>query len=161
MPTVASPAIRPFVPADKPAIVAILMSSEPWKRLGYAEAEWEQLFAPLPPGHECYVIEVDARVAGFALLRLKFLFGDYLGLFAMAEWARGRKLGARLLAHVESVVFARGTNLFVCVSDFNAGGRRFYKQQGYQEVGAINDFLIPGSAEILLRKTVGPARLRS
>ncbi len=161
MSAVASPSIRPFAPADKSAIVTILVGSEPWKRLGYAESEWEKLFAPLPPGHECYVIEADGRLAGFALLRLKFLFGDYLGLFAMAEWARGRKLGGTLLAHVESVVFARGTNLFVCVSDFNAAGRRFYKQQGYQEVGAINDFLIPGSAEILLRKTVGPARKRS
>ncbi len=161
MPTVASPTIRPFSPPDKPAIVAILMSSEPWKRLGYTESEWDKLFAPLPAGHECYVMEVDARVAGIALVRQKFLFGDYLGLFAVAEWARGRKLGARLLAHVESVVFARGSNLFACVSDFNAGGRRFYKQQGYREVGALDDFLIPGSAEILLRKTVGPARQRS
>lgn len=113
---------------------------------------------PLPPGREAYVIEQHDRVAGFALLRLKFLFGDYLELFAIADWARGHTLGRRLLRHVESVTFSRGTNLFACVSDFNEPARRFYGKQGYQEIGVLSDFLIEGSAEILLRKTRGPAR---
>ncbi len=160
MPPVAPPSIRPFDPSDRAAIVAILMTSDPWKRLGYGEADWDTLFSPLPQGHECYVMEADGRIAGFALLRLRFLFGDYLGLFAIADWARGRNLGGRLLGHVESVVFKRGTNLFACVSDFNHAARAFYKKHGYQEVGAIHDLLIPGSAEILVRKTAGPARTK-
>jgi ribosomal protein S18 acetylase RimI-like enzyme len=63
-----------------------------------------------------------------------------------------------LLAHVETLVFARVNNLFACVSDFNDQGRRFYKKQGYQEIGPMPNFLVSGSAEILLRKTIGPAR---
>jgi hypothetical protein len=63
-----------------------------------------------------------------------------------------------LLAHVEAVVFARGKNLFACVSDFNDQGRKFYAKLGYQEIGPMPNLLIPGSAEILLRKTSGPAR---
>jgi ribosomal protein S18 acetylase RimI-like enzyme len=63
-----------------------------------------------------------------------------------------------LLAHVEASVFARAKNLFACVSDFNDQARHFYKKQGYQEIGPMPNFLIPGSAEILLRKTSGPAR---
>jgi hypothetical protein len=65
--------------------------------------------------------------------------------------------GRRLLRAVEESVFSRGPNLFVCVSDFNHSGRRFYARNGYQQVGTIADLLIAGSSELLLRKTVhGP-----
>jgi ribosomal-protein-alanine N-acetyltransferase len=44
------------------------------------------------------------------------------------------------------------------VSDFNEPARAFYQKHGYQEIGPMPNFLIPGSAEMLLRKTAGPAR---
>jgi hypothetical protein len=56
------------------------------------------------------------------------------------------------------VVFRRAKNLFVCVSDFNHQARRFYERNGYTEIGPILHLLIPGSSEILLRKTTGPAK---
>ena len=74
--------------------------------------------------------------------------------------ARTRRCGATLLAHVEAIAFARGRNLFVCVSDFNDGAPRFYGRQGYEQVGTLPDLLVRGSAELLLRKTVGPVRDR-
>ena len=79
-------------------------------------------------------------------------------LLGVADWVRGKGLGGRLLAHVEATVFARAKNLFACVSDFNDQARHFYKKHGYQEIGPMPNFLIPGTAEILLRKTVGPTR---
>lgn len=150
--------VRPFAEQDRLAVLDILLNSDPWKRLGYETQDWDTYFAILSQGREGYVLELDGTVAGFAVLRLRFLFGDYLELFAVADWARGRRLGGHLLTHLESVTFSRGTNLFACVSDFNLSARQFYKKHGYQEVGVIKDFLIPGSAEILVRKTVGPAR---
>jgi ribosomal protein S18 acetylase RimI-like enzyme len=86
------------------------------------------------------------------------LLGDYIELLAVADWARGKGLGGQLLAHVEAAVFVRTKNLFACVSDFNDQARHFYNKQGYQEIGPMPNFLIPGSAEILLRKTSGPVR---
>ena len=74
------------------------------------------------------------------------------------EAQRGKGMGTQLLRHIESLVFARTKNLFACVSDFNKGARDFYKKQGYQEIGPMPNFLIPGTAEILLRKTMGPTR---
>ncbi len=103
-------------------------------------------------------MDQNGRVAGIAVVRQKFLLGDYLELLGVADWARGKGLGGRLLAHVEAVVFERTKNLFACVSDFNDQARHFYKKQGYQEIGPMPNFLIQGSAEILLRKTSGPAR---
>jgi ribosomal-protein-alanine N-acetyltransferase len=76
----------------------------------------------------------------------------------VADWAKRKGLGGTLLGHIEPLVFGRTKNLFACVSDFNDQARHFYKKQGYQEIGPMPNFLIPGSAEILLRKTSGPAR---
>ncbi len=103
-------------------------------------------------------MDQDGRVAGIAVVRQKFLLGDYLELLGVADWTKGKGLGKRLLAHVEAAVFARAKNLFVCVSDFNDQARHFYEKQGYQEIGPMLNLLIPDSAEILMRKSVGPAR---
>jgi ribosomal protein S18 acetylase RimI-like enzyme len=143
---------------DCAEVVQLLSQSDPWKTLGYTIADWNRIFCPLPQGRDSYVAELDGRVAGVALVKQKFLLGDYLELLGVAEWARHKGIGSLLLKHVEQLVFERTKNLFACVSDFNQSARDFYKKQGYQEIGPMPNFLIPGSAEILLRKTAGPAR---
>jgi ribosomal protein S18 acetylase RimI-like enzyme len=151
-------AIRDMNPDDRAAVVQILAESDPWKQLGYTGDDWDHIFCPMPQGRDSYVIELDGRVAGIAVIKQKFLLGDYLELLGIAPWARGNGLGKRLLSRIESIVFARTNNLFACVSDFNAPAREFYKKLGYQEIGPMPNLLIPGSAEVLLRKTAGPAR---
>ncbi len=150
--------VRPMTAEDRAAVVELLADSDPWKRLGYHEKDWDSYFTPLPQGRDSYVVDQNGKVAGIAVLRQKFLLGDYLELLGVADWAKGQGLGKRLLTHVELAVFARAKNIFACVSDFNDQARLFYKKQGYQEIGPMPNFLIPGSAEILLRKSVGPAR---
>ncbi|HSF68630.1 MAG TPA: GNAT family N-acetyltransferase [Nitrospiraceae bacterium] len=152
--------VRPMTAEDRAAVIELLTDSDPWKRLGYQTSDWDNYFTPLPQGRDSYVVDQNGRVAGIAVIRQKFLLGDYIELLGVANWARGNGLGWRLLAHVEKAVFARARNLFACVSDFNDQARHFYKQQGYQEIGSMANFLIPGSSEILLRKTIGPARTR-
>lgn len=150
--------IRPMRAEDRDAVVAFLGESDPWKRLGYTGSDWARIFAPLPQGRETLVAVIQERVGGVALIREKFLLGDYLELLGVAEWARQSGVGATLLSSVERTVFARTKNLFACVSDFNAPARAFYQKHGFQEIGPMPDFLIPGSTELLLRKTVGAAR---
>lgn len=150
--------IRPMQPEDREAVAALLADSDPWRSLGYSQKDWENVFAPLPKGRESFVAVTDARVCAVAIVREKFLLGDYLELLGVADWARGTGIGRTLLAHVETLVFARTKNLFACVSDFNQGARDFYRKQGFHEIGPMPNFLIQGRAEILLRKTVGPAR---
>ena len=150
--------IRPMHSRDREPVVQLLAESDPWKTLGYDHNDWSRIFCPVPQGRESFVFETDGQIAGIAIVRQKFLLGDYLELLGVAGWARHRGTGRQLLAHVERVVFARTKNLFACVSDFNTGARDFYRKQGYQEIGPMPNFLIAGSSEILLRKTAGPAR---
>ncbi|MBA5868221.1 MAG: GNAT family N-acetyltransferase [Nitrospira sp. CR1.3] len=146
-------------PQDHNAAIALLLDSEPWTRLGYHKADWDRYFSSAAlQERESFVSEQDGRVTGIAVVRKKFLLGDYLELLGVAKDARRAGTGKALLAHVESLVFGRGKNLFACVSDFNESARAFYKQQGYREIGPIQDLLIQGSSEILVRKTAGPAR---
>jgi [ribosomal protein S18]-alanine N-acetyltransferase len=152
------PSIRPMQPEDRESAIQLLADSDPWKTLGYDHKDWSRIFCPIPQGRDTFVAEVGGKIAGIAIVRQKFLLGDYLELLGVAGWARHQGTGKQLLAHVETLVFARTKNLFACVSDFNTGARDFYRKQGYQEIGPMPDFLIPGSAEILLRKTAGPAR---
>ena len=152
------PVVRPMTVEDRAAVIELLADSDPWQRLGYQASDWDIYFTPLPLGRDSFVVDQNSRVSGIAVVRQKFLLGDYLELLGVADWVRGKGLGGRLLAHVEASVFAREKNLFACVSDFNDQARHFYKKHGYQEIGPMPNFLIPGSAEILLRKTSGPAR---
>jgi ribosomal-protein-alanine N-acetyltransferase len=153
-----SHSIRPMQPDDRDTVIALLGESDPWKTLGYDQADWGRIFCPTPQGRESFVGVIEGRIAAIAIVRQKFLLGDYLELLGVAAWARGKGMGKQLLIHVESSVFARTKNLFACVSDFNKGARTFYMKQGYQEIGPMPNFLIPGTAEILLRKTIGPSR---
>ena len=155
------PIVRPMTAEDRAAVIELLAGSDPWKRLGYQSSDWDSYFTPLPQGRDSYVVDQNGKAAGIAVVRQKFLLGDYIELLAVADWARGKGLGGQLLAHVEAAVFVRTKNLFACVSDFNDQARHFYNKQGYQEIGPMPNFLIPGSAEILLRKTAGPAREKS
>lgn len=152
------PSVRAMRPEDRDAVIQLLADSDPWKTLGYDHKDWSRIFCPVPQGRESFVAEDGGRVTGIAIVRQKFLLGDYLELLGVAGWAKHQGTGTRLLEHVETLVFARTKNLFACVSDFNTDARGFYRKQGYQEIGPMPNFLIPGSAEILLRKTAGPAR---
>ena len=152
------PKVRPYAEDDRAATVAMLTGRDPWQRLGYTAEDWQRLLTAPLRNREGWVIELGGEPAGIAIVRLQFLLGDYLELFAIGPGAEHRGFGRALLAEVELKVFARVPNLFVCVSDFNHPARRFYARNGYQQVGSIGDLLIPGSAELLLRKTNGAAR---
>ena len=154
------PLVRAMQPEDREAVIALLLPSEPWTTLGYTRADWERYFTPVPQNRDAFVVEETGHVAGIAVLREKVLMGDDLELYGIGDKARSKGLGAALLRHIESIVFARTRNLFACVSDFNQPARAFYRKHGYREIGSLPDLIISGRAEILLRKTTGTARIR-
>src|SRR2546426_1126164 len=94
-----SPAtIRSYKPDDFAAVVRLLADLDPWKRLKYTASDWERLFEMPMQGREAFVIEAGGSVVGVGVLRQRFLFGDYLELFAIAVSAQGRGYGRSLVA---------------------------------------------------------------
>ena len=152
--------IRSYKTNDRESLISILRVSEPWHTLGYGAKDWDKLFAIVEAGEprESFVIECDGQPGGFAVVRRQFLFGDYLELLAISPALRGHGLGGKLLTFLEERVFLRANNFFACVSDFSSDARRFYARQGYAEVGRLENLLVDGHDEILIRKTIGPAR---
>ena len=42
--------IREMALDDRRAVIDILTTSDPWKRLGYTASSWDRIFTPLPQG---------------------------------------------------------------------------------------------------------------
>ncbi|MBN1824630.1 MAG: GNAT family N-acetyltransferase [Candidatus Eisenbacteria bacterium] len=136
------------------ACARMMAESEPWitLRRGY-----EGCLALLrSPDREVWVARADGRPVGFAVLVLRGAFVGYLQSLVVEPALRGRGIGTRLLRFAEERILRESPNVFVCVSSFNPGARRLYERLGYREVGTLDDYIVPGHAEILLRKTIGP-----
>jgi ribosomal protein S18 acetylase RimI-like enzyme len=152
--------IRSLRESDAAVFGVWLGESEPWRTLGYAASTWPPYFEALARDdtRRTYVLDSAAGPAGLAVVRRNVLLGEYLELFVIPPEGRRRGAGRSLLHLLEMDVFARTTNFYLCVSDFNTAARAFYESAGYREVGRLDDLVVQGHAEILMRKSTGPAR---
>lgn len=81
----------------------------------------------------------------------------YLNVLATYPRARGRGLGARLIAHGEAIAREAGLGaVSIIVADENHGARRLYERLGYREIESRDmvkeDWQSPSSQWILLKK---------
>jgi ribosomal protein S18 acetylase RimI-like enzyme len=147
--------VRPIAtPAEREACARLMSESEPWLTLGRDHAASLALISD--PTREAWWIEHAGAWAGFLLLYLQGPFHGYIQTLCLVPACRGRGVGTLALAWAEERIFRESPNVFLCVSDFNQGALRLYQRLGYRMVGELADFLVPGSAELLLRKTRGP-----
>jgi predicted GNAT family acetyltransferase len=49
---------------------------------------------------------------------------------------------------------ASSRDLFLLVSDFNTDAQKFYARLGYVQVGALDDYVIPGVSELVFCKRI-------
>ena len=144
--------IRALRPGDIAACAALVASTPLWQRYGYDAARCAaDLGAALARKDDLHVAVDGAAVLGLAWVLPRGGFGrsPYLKLLAVAESARGLGVGALLLRAAEH----RG-ELFLLVSDFNRGARRFYRREGYRRLGALPDYVVPGVTELLLHRRI-------
>lgn len=78
--------------------------------------------------------------------------GGYLRLIALVPGAEGQGAGAALLDAVEAAVAERTRHIFLLVSHWNEGARRFYARRGYSEVGRLPAFVRADTDEIICWK---------
>ena len=133
---------------------ARLMEFGPWRTVGIPA---EKLFKDLTnPQREVFVAELDEKIVGVLILHLGGSFDGYLQLLAVFPEFQNRRLGEKIMAFAEEKIFQRSQNVFLCVSDFNPRAQKFYERLGYKKVGELENFLVAGQNEILMRKTRGP-----
>jgi ribosomal protein S18 acetylase RimI-like enzyme len=131
----------------------MMAASEPWITLQCDYAAALRILSS--PGKEIHLAVGGAEVFGFILLNVKGAFLGYIQSLCVAPRWRGQGVGRKLVDFAEERVFGQHPNMFICVSSFNHDAQRFYRRLGYEVVGELKDYLVPGHSEILLRKTIG------
>jgi [ribosomal protein S18]-alanine N-acetyltransferase len=132
-----------------------LTASEPWITLGFdqAKSEWALRRATL---EKWVAVDSENMPIGIAVLNFSGPFVGYLQILCVAPECRGEGVGSALIGFAQERIFARHSNMFLCVTDFNTDAQRLYARHGFEQVGRLDDFLVAGHAELLLRKTRGP-----
>lgn len=132
----------------------MMAKTDPWITLGIGYDECLQAFNG--PCKEIYVLEVDAEIAGFVILQICGSFKGYIQTLCIDERFRGKGLGTKMLQFCEERILKISPNIFICVSSFNTGAIKLYRDFGFKLVGELENFVKQGYTELLLRKTTGP-----
>ncbi|MEP0761742.1 MAG: GNAT family N-acetyltransferase, partial [Chloroflexota bacterium] len=121
---------------------------------GKAEAALEEALRQADMLWVCDAEDMLGRACGLAWVMPRGGLGRsaYLRLLAVNETYAGLGIGAGLLAHAEQLVARSTKDMLLLVSDFNVDAQRFYQRQGYTQIGAIPDYVLPGVTELLFRK---------
>jgi len=152
-------AIRPLSgDAEARRCAEMMCSTEPWITIGRTFEE--SLDIVKDPTREVYVADDDGRIHGFIILNMRGAFVGYIQTVCVDAEARGGGIGTRLVEFAEERIFADTPNVFLCVSSFNPRARQLYERLGYELIGELTEYLIPGASEFLMRKTIGPLRWR-
>jgi ribosomal protein S18 acetylase RimI-like enzyme len=141
---------------DARACADIMASTDPWITYGRTR---EHTFATVSnPQAESYAaVTAGGEIVGVVVIALRVpLISGYICGLAVKPGHRNRGIGSALLRHAEARIFRQSPNVFLCVTSFNTNAQRLYARLGYEKIGAITDFAIPGAHEHLLRKTLGP-----
>jgi ribosomal protein S18 acetylase RimI-like enzyme len=151
----ASPAFVPIETLDSieaDAIAGRLARMDPWLTLGYGGRLLSAYLRDDKPDRLLYLIKSAEETLGLAVIRYPWLRGAYIELLAVFPECQGRGLGSAALRFVETRFKGQAANLWLLVSSFNADAQRFYERSGFRAIGTIEDFVVAGKDEILMRK---------
>src|SRR5687767_8064907 len=143
--------------AEAWACADIMATTDPW--LTYGRTRDNTFLTVWNPQAESYaaVTGGGGEIVGVVVIALRVpLIKGYVCGLAVKPAHRNRGIGSQLLRHAEARIFRESPNVFLCVTSFNTAAQRLYARLGYQKIGEITDFAIPGAHEHLLRKTLGP-----
>jgi [ribosomal protein S18]-alanine N-acetyltransferase len=128
----------------------LMAGTDPWITL---QRGIEQCRATLRgPGRELFVACEAGQPRGFILIHPCGCAGSaYIVSVAVAESARGKGIGAQLVAFAETKAEGRQF-IFLCVSSFNRRAQELYYRLGYKQVGELSNYVVEGHSELLLMK---------
>jgi [ribosomal protein S18]-alanine N-acetyltransferase len=134
----------------------MMVSSEPWITLKRTYEEALRLLHDA--AREAYVARSSGHLVGFLILCMTGAFVGYIQTVCVDPRWRDRGFGSALVRFAEQRIFREQPNVFMCVSSFNLNAQRLYLRLGYEVVGELKNYVVPGLSEILLRKTIAPLK---
>ncbi len=148
--------IRPMTPSDVEACASIMVRTPLWEPYGVTQENASERFsAGLQLGGLMLVADDgQGRSLGFVWVvpRAAFDRSAYIPLIGVDPERRSTGIGQLLLDAAEEQVRPISRDMFLLCSDFNVDAQRFYIRQGYVQVGALLDYVVPGIAELIFRK---------
>lgn len=142
--------IAPPAQGDAEWCATLMAATEPWITLQRDLSGCRAALAR--PGTELFVARGHGGPVGFILVAPYGFAGlPYIASIAVAAEVRGRGIGSDLLRFADRH-FAGRRHLFLLVSSFNARAHALYRRHGYERVGELQDFVVPGYSEIILHK---------
>jgi ribosomal protein S18 acetylase RimI-like enzyme len=139
---------------DYPVLAEMMAQSNPWLRLRISYDDLLDLVSD--NCREVYVAQLDDEIVGGVIIEMNGAFTGYIKSIWVSPDHRDKGIGALLMRYAEERVFKEKPNIFLCVSDFNHEAQRFYETLGYSVVGVLDDYLVSGLGEVLMRKTIAP-----
>lgn len=140
--------------AEARACAMMMVQTDPWITL---RREFEHAFALVSDSSkEVYIARAGTTLIGHIVVNMQGPFAGYIQALVIGPEWRSRGIGARLVRFAEERIFRDSPNVFLCVSSFNKRAQQFYARLGYERIGELKDYVIPGASEFLMRKSIGP-----
>ena len=137
---------------DKEFCASLMASYEPWITL---QRNYEQALKIInDPISEVYLAKHNDQIIGFAIIKLKGAFVGYIQSILIIKEFQKMGFGKQLIRAIETYMFSKNPDIFICVSSFNLGALKLYKSIGYEVIGELTDYIIKGHSEFLLRKSI-------
>lgn len=141
---------------DVAAIAERMATLDPWAAMGRPPESFVAYMTRPMAATFRHALRLDGRPVGFLSLRYPFMRGPYIETIALFPEAQRRGFGRRIVEWMGREVAGEATNLWLCVTDWNAPARAAYAAMGFVEIGPIPDVALVGQTEIFLRKPLGP-----
>jgi ribosomal protein S18 acetylase RimI-like enzyme len=143
--------VGPAAIAEREWCARVMASNEPWITL---RRDLDGCRATLDrAGTELFTArDQEGRALGWILLApFGFAASPYIASIGVAPEARGQGVGSQLMTFAEQHFAGRG-HLFLLVSSFNQRAQHFYREHGYQFIGELKDYIVPGHSELIFQK---------
>jgi ribosomal-protein-alanine N-acetyltransferase len=123
-----APALRPMLPIDVDAVLAIERDiyPHPWTLGNFRDS--------LQAGYSCWVMEHGRDLVGYGVVTIGVQEGHILNLSVRRAWQR-RGLGRSLLEHFLAVAREAGAlRMFLEVRPSNVAARALYASRGFHQI---------------------------
>lgn len=126
---------------------------DPWLAYGISAQHLTSSFARDEPGAPRIAILAGDSLAGVVVVQLNWLRGPYLRFLGVLDDFQSCGIGRMVVDwFIAGARAGDAGNVWVVVSEVNCRARAFYEANGFRHCADINDLVVAGKLEVLMRK---------